>query len=284
MAIATQVPVSLNRPTQHLSDRTALPHPFLGLRSSRSVRVAGLKREISVEIAAKRRDWEDAFHLVAGNYQLRQYETQGTCDLRFTSYHALPDTMVLVAKEAGRVLATLTLFMDNTLLGLPMDELYAPELRTLRKAGRRLCEVGCLADRDLSPREFLVVFEALIRLAWQHHVANGGDTGVITCNPRHRNFYVKVLGFEPIGQLRSYAAVKNHPAEAFVLEVTRLREHSPALHQKVFGRPLPLAALVPPRMPADLARYFASHSSRTDVRLVEEVLEHVDVHGSPRRW
>jgi hypothetical protein len=165
-----------------------------------------------------------------------------------------------------------------------MDELYATELRTLRHAGRRLSEVGCLADRDLSPREFLVVFDALIRLAWQHHVANGGDTGVITCNPRHRAYYVKVLGFQPLGERRAYAAVKNHPAEAFVLEVTRLREHSPAVHEKIFSQRLPLPALMPQRMPAPLARYFATHSSRTDIRLVENVLDEVEAYGSPRRW
>lgn len=282
MAVATLCPPTAQRQTQALSDGAYLPHPVA--RNQRAVRVTALNRYVTVEIASTRRDWEEAFHLVAGNYQWRRYEPTGTCDFRFTSYHALPDTMVLVAKEHGRVLATLSLFMDNHLLGLPMDDLYAGDLRGMRRAGRRLCEVGCLADRDLSSREFLAVFESLIRLAWQHHVAQGGDTGVITCNPRHRGFYTKVLGFAPIGGLRSYAAVENHPAEAFVLEVTRLKESRPKLHDRIFGRPLPLTALVPPRMPADLVRYFATHSSRTDVRLVEDVLCHVEAHGSPRRW
>ena len=41
------------------------------------------------------------------------------------------------------------------------------------------------------------MFNALIRLMKQHHVRHGGDTWVITVNPKHRNFYTKVLGFVP---------------------------------------------------------------------------------------
>jgi hypothetical protein len=236
-----------------------------------------------VEIAATRRDWEQAFHLVSGNYQQRRYEIGGTCDLRFTSYHALPHTVVTIAKEHGRVLATMSVFVDNTLLGLPMDDLFAPELRRLRAAGRRLCEAGALASQDLSLREFMAVFEGLIRLVWQHHVAEGGDTVVITCNPRHRRYYTSVLGCEPIGDRRSYAAVENHPAEAFVLHIDRLRQYAPAVYDKIFGEPLSPAVLAPPRMPADLARYFA-HSGRADTRLVEDILKQAQIHGGGRRW
>ncbi|OAI42244.1 hypothetical protein AYO40_01930 [Planctomycetaceae bacterium SCGC AG-212-D15] len=281
MSIATHIFAGIPRPTRHLPGGAALPHSSC---ATRAVPVAGVNREIAVEIAAARHDWEEAFHLVAGNYQQRRYETGGTCDLRFTSYHALPNTMVTIAKEHGRVLATMSVFVDNTLLGLPMDDLYAAELRPLRAAGRRICEAGCLASRDLSLREFVAVFEALIRLVWQHHVAEGGDTVVITCNPRHRSYYTRVLGCEPMGSLRNYAAVENHPAEAFVLHIDRLRQYSPAMYRKIFGQALSPAVLAPPRMPADLARYFAHHSARADVRLVEDVLRHTQTHGSPRRW
>jgi hypothetical protein len=44
-----------------------------------------------------------------------------------------------------------------------------------------------LAEDGLSRRESLRVFMALIRVMFQYHVAQGGDTWVITVNPRHRN-------------------------------------------------------------------------------------------------
>ena len=49
-------------------------------------------------------------------------------------------SVVVVAKEAERVIATLTLVMDNTLLGLPMEQVYGPEVAALRTQGRRLIE------------------------------------------------------------------------------------------------------------------------------------------------
>lgn len=285
MAVATRIPALPERHTAVLADRA------VWLRSrrnfgplQRSVAVPGIQRSIRVQIAACRSDWEQAFHLVAGNYQTRGYEPGDACDFRFTSYHALPDNVVLVAKEHGRVVATLSLFMDNTLLGLPLESMYGPEIRELRRAGRRVGEIGCLADKGLGQREFIAVFLALVKLACQHHLHHQGDTVVITVNPRHRAFYTRMFGFEPLGARRACPAVGNHPAEAFVLDVPRLRRHAAALHDKIFGDPLPEQALATPCLPPDLVRYFGSHSSRTDIRRVEEILKYVADWGSPRRW
>src|SRR5581483_4648870 len=101
---------------------------------------------------------------------------------------------------------------------------------------------------------------------------------------RHRTFYTRVLGFERLGQCRACPAVRNHPAEAFLLDIPTLRKNAPEMHRKLFGEPLPRGVVTAPRMPADLVRYFASHSSRTDIRFVEEILRYVDAWGSPRRW
>jgi hypothetical protein len=283
MAVLTRTQSALEQRTTCLVDPSLWPRYLQRAFPARSVRVPGIARDVRVEIASSRDDWEQAFQLVADNYQSRGYDTDGH-DYRFTSYHALPETVVLVAKERGRVLATLSLVMDNTLLGLPMETIYGVEVRELRRAGRRLCEVGSLADTSLSTREFVPVFVALIRLAWQHHVRHGGDTGVITVNPRHRYFYTKVLGFAPLGNRRACPAVRNHPAEAFLLDVPLLRRNAPEMHRQIFGDPLPPEALRAPRMAAELARYFGGRSSQTNIRLVEEVLRHVDEYGSPRFW
>src|SRR5262249_50763176 len=169
-----------------------------------AVRVPNISRDIRVKIASTRAEWEDAFQLVADSYQARGYEVPGAGDYRFTSYHALPDTIVLVAKEKDRVIATMSVVMDNSLLGLPMEAIYAAEIQQLRRAGRRLAEVGNLADSRLGTREFIQVFLGLIQLAWQHHVGHGGDTAVITVNPRHRAFFTKGLGLSPFGPCRAH--------------------------------------------------------------------------------
>src|SRR5262249_61607722 len=70
-----------------------------------SVRVPNISRDIRVKIASTRAEWEEAFQLVADSYQARGYEVPGAGDFRFTSYHALPDTVTIVAKEHERIVA-----------------------------------------------------------------------------------------------------------------------------------------------------------------------------------
>jgi hypothetical protein len=161
--------------------------PMIG----RPVPVAGVSREICVKIATTRSEWEDAFRLVARTYRSRGYEPEDTHDLRFTPFHALPNTVTFVAKHGDEVVATLSLVLDNVLLGLPMEGLYGPEIAGLRGAGRRLVEVTSLADQNLSLREFTPVFLALMRVMSQYGIRQNADTWAITINPRHRLFYTR---------------------------------------------------------------------------------------------
>jgi hypothetical protein len=235
-----------------------------------------------VRIATTADDWEEAFQLVTDNYQARGYEPPGRGPLRFTSYHALPDTVVLVARAEERVVATFSMIADNRLLGLPLEDLYRSEIRLLRRNGRHIFETTSLADRDLSPREFCHVFLTMIQLAWQYGLANGAETNVITVNPRHCDYYTKVLGYALLGPRRSYAQVQGHPAEAFFLDPGLMCAKAPAVHQQIFGRRLPREALRTSPIPVDLVRRFAARSSQTDV--LEEILRHVEQCGSPRIW
>jgi hypothetical protein len=237
-----------------------------------SVSVPELGRPIRVKIATERDEFEQAFLLVADRYKARGYDASDAGPYRFTPYHALPGTVTFVAKEGDRVVATLSLVPDNDALGLPMESIYGDEVAALRRQGRSLAEVTSLAEEGLTPREFLQVFSALIRLVCQYHVWNGGDSWVITVNPRHSSFYRRVLGFVPIGPCRTYSAVGDHPAEAFLLDVDIMRESVPKKHGEIFGEGLPWSVLTPKSRPADHAVYFGSRSTQVDRETVLEVL------------
>lgn len=237
-----------------------------------SIPVPGLGRAIEVKIASSRREFAQAFRLLSANYQARGYEEPSTKPFRFTPYHALPETLTVVAVEARRVVATLSLVPDSASLPLPMEGLYAAEVAALRQSGRRLAEATSLADRDLGSGEFLRVFTAMIRLAMQAHTRRGGDCWVIAVNPRHGSFYGKVLGFRRIGPRRPNAAVQGHPAEAYVLDLDGMRANAPAMYAAVFDEPLPDEALfAPPRGP-EHARYFGARSTLADHRTINELL------------
>jgi hypothetical protein len=248
------------------------------------IRVPRINREILVKIASEPHEWEQAFQLVSANYQERGYETASAKPYRFTPYHALPDTTLFVACEGKQVLATFSLVADNTLLGLPMETLYSAEVADLRRQGRRMAEVTSLAVTELGQREFLQVFFTMIRVMKQHHVNRGGDTWVITVNPRHRNFYCKMLGYQSLGSCKPYAAVGNAPAEAYVLDQPTMRSEAPEAYERIFGEWLPGDVLTGFALPRPFIRYFGSESNQADEARFDAILRSLSAAGSPRAW
>jgi hypothetical protein len=237
-----------------------------------SIPVKGVSRPIEVKFASTESEWEQAFALAAAKYSARGYESPGASHLRFTPHHALPDTRTLVAKHEGKVVAMFSIVMDNRLLGLPMEEVYPEEIASLRQEGRRIGETTTLADAGLGVREFIQVFVALIKLAMQYHRNQGGDTPVIAVNPRHRQFYTKMLGFQPLGPRRSYAAVQDAPAEAFWVDYDLLKANAPKLYEEIFGEDVPWETLFAPKMPRHLMRQFSRQSNLCNPDQIEEIL------------
>lgn len=260
--------------------------PAGAVGGGREVLVEGVSRPIRVKIASEPAEWEEALALVTQTYRSRGYEAPDATGLRFTPFHALPDTTTVVAKHDNRVAATLSLVFDNVLLGLPMESIYKDEIDALRHNGRHIVEVTSLADSGLGLREFVPVFVTMMRLMSQYSLAQAGTSlaVVISVNPRHSNFYRRVLGFVPLGERRAYPKVQNHPAEAYVLDLHLLRTNSPDMYQQIFGEPLPPAVLGPSSMPFYLVRQLGMHSSQTTLQEVDNILNCVKVHGSLRRW
>jgi hypothetical protein len=249
-----------------------------------AVPVPGIGRDIAVKIASERAEWEEAFLLVAQNYRNRGYEPADAKGFRFTPFHALPDTTTFVAKHNDHVVATLSLVVDNTLMGLPLESIYGPEVHALRAEGAKLGEVTSLADTGLGVREFLQVFVTMIKLMVHYHVAHGGDCCVISVNPRHRSFYSKVIGFVPLGPCRSYPCVQDAPAEAYVVTMPIMKQNAPRMHDEIANQVTPPALLAPRQMPAHLVRHFGGNSTQTNHRAVQDVLDYVACYGNPRRW
>ena len=248
------------------------------------VPVKGVAGNVTVKFASERQEWEEAFKIVATAYKSRGYEVASSKLLRFTPFHALPDTHTLVAKRDGHVVATLGIVLDNQMLGLPMESIYNEEIANLRQEGRRIVETTCLADTGLGIREFMTIFVALIRLHFQYHTSQGGDTFAITVNPRHKSFYQKILGFVPLGPLRSYGCVQDAPAEALWLDNAGLKLRAPRMYEEIYGEDLPSQALVPTRLPRELIRTFDGLSTTNNPETIESVFSFVDHYGSPRRW
>lgn len=97
-------------------------------------------------------------------------------------------------------------------MGLPADELYRPELDTMRAVGRRIAEVTSLGVAE----EASAGSQILVKLFnFAYFVARGGRGAtdfVVTVNPRHVKFYERLMCFAEAGPERAYDKVGGAPA------------------------------------------------------------------------
>ena len=210
---------------------------------------------IECKIASTRSDREGAFRLLYRAYQRAGLIKPNPQEMRVTPYHLLPTTSVMVARYANQIISTLSLVEDGE-LGLPMEQIYADEIRERRQQGLLMAEVSCLADRRKDIRRYFSVFVRLCRLMIQCARSRGIDQVLIAVHPRHVRLYTQYLAFEQIADERLYPAVQNHPAVALCLDLKRLEVDQPANYERFFTVPIDAHDLQPQRMSASERSYF----------------------------
>jgi len=166
---------------------------------------------------------EQAFRLQHDQYVSQGYMDPDSTGLRLNIHNALPSTRVFVAKADRRVVGTMTLIVDSQ-LGLPMDQIYADNLGTLRGERHQLTEASGLALDPECRRSGVAVLMRLIRLItlYAAEVLRSSDI-CIAVNPRHATFYRKALYFQNFGAMKQYAKVNGAPAVGLRLDCDLLR-------------------------------------------------------------
>lgn len=143
----------------------------------------------------------EASFLVRKMYGWRGYETGAV--------HDHPNCVTLVAGSAQGMLATITVGFDSP-AGMAVGALYPEYVARLKSDGARLCEFTRLAvDRTTHSRELLAM---MFHVAYMYARRLHGSTDLLVeVNPRHVRFYMRMLGFRPLGPERMCPRV-NAPA------------------------------------------------------------------------
>ncbi|HEX5487659.1 MAG TPA: hypothetical protein VFX04_00760 [Rhodanobacteraceae bacterium] len=192
--------------------------------TARLARPAQRSSEPPCACASSLAEVESAWSLV-----YRRYSEMGLIDENPFGIHATSTAVgehacVIWGPEGPEVGYTMTLFRDNP-MGLALDSVYGPRLDEMRYKGRRLLEVGMLADRRRSVSRGLGALFSMMRWAIHYALHTGLTDIVIGVHPRHSQFYVRCYGFEEFAAPTSYPMVKNHPVVPLRLRLLeRLRE------------------------------------------------------------
>ena len=192
----------------------------------------------SYSIARLRSEHSAAFHLIYDRYVKKGLIEENPHEMRVTPYNLLPTTNVFLASLHGKPICTVSLIGDGE-LGLPMESIYSEEVEAARDRGLYVGEVSGLAVLDIEFRSFLPLFVKLTRLMAQFARANGMHQFLIATHPKHARFYQRFMGFEQIGDIKSYPLVSNAPAIACCLDFAKIDHHRPSSYDKFFGTPIP---------------------------------------------
>lgn len=173
----------------------------------------------------------------------KRYSEMGLIDENPFGIHVVPTAVgkhacVIWGPEGPDVGYTMTLFRDNP-LGLALDSVYAQPLDELRQKGRRLLEVGMLADRRQNASRGIAALFGMMRWAIYYGLHADLTDIVIGVHPHHASFYTRCYGFEPFASPANYPLVNNNPVVPL-----RLRLHE-ALAKEILPRGLANASSNP---------------------------------------
>ncbi|MBI1977135.1 MAG: hypothetical protein HYS55_00090 [Candidatus Omnitrophica bacterium] len=221
-----------------------------------------------VEFARERDHFEKAFRLIYEEYLAKGYCSANPYQMRFSLFNALPETVTFCLWRKQVLAGTASLISDSA-LGLPMDDVYKPEMDQLRKEGRKMCEVSLLAlnseviKKGILPLYFAERLKCLYQIFkpifWYARNTIEFTDLCIAVNPVHRQLYTS-LHFEEFGEERVYESVNGNPSIAMRLRFDNIEERgkiTPGLYKLFLGKPLEIQRITDIfRWETDEFRYF----------------------------
>jgi hypothetical protein len=184
-----------------------------------------------VKVADAVPEIEQAARLLHDAYVGRDLIPPHRSGLRVTPHLVLPSTVTLVAKNGHEVVGTLSVVVDSA-LGLPMEKIFAGELRALRTQGRRLAELGglCLAPKHRRTGLVILLYRLAVRVSRR---ALARDDLVFSIHPDAEDVYRSWFLSERIGTARTYPGLNAAAlgvAMRFDVRRSRSRMHAAFRH------------------------------------------------------
>jgi len=183
------------------------------------------KTGLNYSVARTLQDVLEAWQLVYKAYRADDLIDVNPYEIHTTPQAIGPNSAVITACIGPLAVGTISGYRDGP-LGLPLDSVYRPELERLRHSGRKLMEVGLFADRRQHLNRAAEGLFELMRFAYFFGVHLQVDDFVIGVHPRHAAFYMRLLAFEQIGQVKTYPTVKDHAVVLLRLKLDERTEQT----------------------------------------------------------
>ena len=169
---------------------------------------------IRYKIASTQEELRHAFALLERSYVERGIAGSG--QIRMKILNILPTTTTFIALRGDAVVGTVSLIEDSE-LGLPIEQVHPEDVARVRNRHRKLAEVGALALEKTERRSAISIMLFNMLYRWARNWRRVDDL-LIGIHPSARHFYDAVLQFRRIGATRSYETLNGAASVPMVLD------------------------------------------------------------------
>ncbi|MFT6633376.1 MAG: hypothetical protein ACJAS4_003346 [Bacteriovoracaceae bacterium] len=195
----------------------------------------GVHAEIEYKMAETQEEREEALSLVQASYVDSKVIADDEASYRISKFNLLPTTIIFIAKYKGEVIATVSQVLDTS-LGLPVDSFT--EIGELRKDGKRISEISCLAiSKKWRSRSSGIYFPLTTYAVLYCKDLLGVDYAVMVTRASIRHFYTALYGAFPIeNKVKKYNKVSHKSSFAQILDMNNIESDL----KKLYGIKKPL--------------------------------------------
>lgn len=200
---------------------------------------------IAFKVAQTQEELESAYKLVWEAYVSTGLQHDSGAGIRFTKYHLLPTTRVLIATynsemekehkdrdytnihEKTVVIGTLSIVEDSP-LGLPMEEICGSNVMELRANGHKLVEIIALAINPEYRKHNIAMYLYKLMFEFVRHK----DTTDVACSvtKKHLSFYRRMLLFKTLGEIKKYSAANKLETQCHILNIQEAETAAEAIY------------------------------------------------------
>jgi UDP:flavonoid glycosyltransferase YjiC (YdhE family) len=166
----------------------------------------------TIKLANNLEERESAYRLAYKVYLDKGYIKENPFEWLVKSHDANPDTATLIVQDKNKnVVGSVTMIFDGT-DSLPAKSIYYKEIQTLKSRNEKIVEISRLViDQDhRNAKEILTILFNYLYIFSRH--VKKYTCLTIEVNPRHKEFYRSMLGFEVIGSEKPCPNVQDAPA------------------------------------------------------------------------
>jgi len=118
------------------------------------------------------------------------------------------NTAVILGEKMGKTVCTVSAVLDSV-NGLPLDNYYKEDLDLLRNNGKKLIEIGLLADARGTGK--LSSITDLLSSIGRFGVFSDHHDFVVGVHPRRVKFFESIFGFKTLGSIKGYGKLNTAP-------------------------------------------------------------------------